>query len=136
MLFYRVYGFDAVFRYRDLVRCQFEYARRDSDRIVNNPGPLLTRDHVEGFYLEAEVMLWRAYGITFLMRYDRQARGSIAPPPDSSLTVGSFAVNRMTYGFNFRLPGGSQLMVDYEHWSLPDPLKRADLVGARWVYSF
>jgi hypothetical protein len=136
MLFYRVYGFDATFRYQDLVRCQFEYARRDSDRIVSNPGPLLTRDHVEGCYLEAEVMLWRAYGISFLMRYDRQARGSIAPPPDSSLTVGSFAVNRMTYGFNFRLPGGSVLMVDYEHWSLPDPLKRADLVGARWVYSF
>ena len=59
-LFYRVYGFDAVFHLRDLVRVQFEYARRDSDRIVNIPGPTLTRDHVEGFYLEAEAMLSRA----------------------------------------------------------------------------
>jgi hypothetical protein len=96
-LFYRVYGFDAVFHFRDLVRFQFEYARRDSDRIVNNPGSTLTRDHVEGFYLEGEVLLSQAYGISFLARYDRQARGSIAPLPDSSLTIGSFAVNRMTY---------------------------------------
>jgi 6-pyruvoyl tetrahydropterin synthase/QueD family protein len=71
-----------------------------------------------------------------LARYDHQARGSIAPPPDSSLTVGSFAVNRMTYGFNFRLPGGSFFMLDYERWNLPANLKHVDLVGARWAYSF
>jgi hypothetical protein len=34
------------------------------------------------------------------------------------------------------LPGGSFLMIDYEHWNLPANLNRVDLVGARWVYSF
>jgi hypothetical protein len=135
-LFYRVYGLDAVYHFRDIVRVQFEYARRDSDRLVGDPTPFLTRDHVAGCYLEGEVLLSRDYGISFLARYDHQTRSSIAPPPESSLTTGAFAVNRMTYGFNFRLPGGSFLMIDYEHWSLPADLKRADLVGARWAYTF
>jgi hypothetical protein len=135
-LFYRVYGFDAVYHFRDIVRVQFEYARRDSDRIIDNGAPFLTRDRVAGYYLEGELLLSRDYGISFLARYDHQARNSVAPPPDSSLTIGSFGVNRTTFGFNFHLPGGSFLMIDYEHWSLPAELKRADLVGARWAYTF
>jgi hypothetical protein len=135
-LLYRVYGFDAVYHFRDIVRVQFEYARRDSDRIIDNGAPFLTRDHVAGYYLEGELLLSRFYGISFLTRYDHQARNSVAPPPDSSLTIGNFGVNRMTYGFNFRIHGGSFLMIDYEHWSLPAELKRADLVGARWAYTF
>ena len=131
---YRLYGFDAVFHYQDLFRFQFEYARRDSDRLVNTT--TLTRDHVSGFYLEGELLLWRAAGLSLLARYDQQDRTSVAPPPESSLSTGTFAVTRYTYGLNWRLPGGSLLMIDYERWNLPTGLPRQDVIGVRWSYAF
>src|SRR5262249_51191943 len=37
-LTYRIYGFDVQAQYKRLVRFQFEYARRDADRIAILPG--------------------------------------------------------------------------------------------------
>lgn len=139
-LYYRIYGFDATFRLEDVLRVQFEYARRDSDRIVENPDEVLTRDHVSGYYVEGEVLIvrWKDTGrrITFLARYDAQSRDSIAPPPESSLSTGVFTVNRFTYGFNFALTGGSVFMINHERWSLPDGLGHTDVLGVRWACSF
>jgi hypothetical protein len=135
-LYYRIYGFDAVFRYEDIFRFQAEYARRDSDRVVNLLGPpTISRDHIEGYYIESELLLSRILQMSFLARYDRQGRNSVVPPFGSNLP-GSFAVSRMTYGFNFVLPGGSLLMLDVERWNLPGALPRLDLLGVRWAFSF
>ena len=58
------------------------------------------------------------------------------PPPGSFLTIGTLGVSRFTYGFNFTLAGGSVLMINHEHWWLPDGLERTDVLGIRWVATF
>jgi mono/diheme cytochrome c family protein len=130
---YWVYGYDAVLRYQDLLRVQFEYARRDNERII---GPDTTRDHVDGYYVETELMLSRARRVSLIARYDRQSRVSQAPPPDSVLATGTFAVTRFTYGLNVILPGGSLLMINHERWFLPDGMERTDVLGVRWACTF
>ncbi|MCE9526538.1 MAG: hypothetical protein K8R36_10840 [Planctomycetales bacterium] len=130
---YWVYGYDAVFRVNDILRVQFEYARRDNDRIASGD---TTRDHVDGYYVESELLVNRANRISFLARYDRQSRVSLAPPPESILSTGSFTVARFTYGINMILPGGSLLMINHERWFLPDGLPRTDLLGVRWACTF
>jgi mono/diheme cytochrome c family protein len=130
---YWVYGYDAVLRYNDIFRLQFEYARRNNDRIVAGD---VTRDHVDGYYLESELLLHRVHRISLLARYDSQSRVSIAPPPDSILSSGTFTVARFTYGLNVILPGGSLLMVNHERWFLPEGLPRTDVLGVRWACTF
>ena len=133
---YLIYGYDAVFRYEDILRVQFEYARRDSDRIVGDPVQIFTRDRVLGYYLESELLLSRDQGISFVARYDRQNRHSIAPPPESVLPVGNFDVSRFTYGLNFTVGANSTLMINHERWFLPAGQNRIDVIGVRWVCSF
>lgn len=133
---YLIYGYDAVFRYEDILRVQFEFARRDSDRIVGDPVQIFTRDRVLGYYLESELLLSRDHGVSLLARYDRQNRHSIAPPPESVLPNGSFDVSRFTYGLNFTLAGGSTLMINHERWFLPAGQNRIDVIGVRWACSF
>lgn len=135
-LYYRIYGFDATYRLDDVFRLQFEYARRDSDRLIGAASDVLTRDNVSGYYLEAELLLLRAQKISLLIRYDQQDRHSEEPPPESSLAEGSFRVSRFTYGLNFVLPGGSLLMVNHERWILPGDFGHTDVLGARWAVSF
>jgi len=136
-LYYRIYGFDAVYRLDDIFRLQFEYARRDSDRVIDDPVlPFVTRDNVGGYYVEGEVLLLREQRLSFLARYDQQDRHSIAPPPESTLPDSSFRVSRFTYGLNWVLPGGSLLMVNHERWNLPSGLGHLDVIGARWALTF
>ena len=135
-LYYRIYGFDATYRLDDIFRLQFEYARRDSDRMVGPVHDELTRDHVAGYYVEGELLLLRARKVSLLVRYDQQDRHSVEPPPESSLPGGNFRVSRFTYGLNFVLPGGSLFMVNHERWMLPGDLGNMDVVGARWAVTF
>ena len=69
-------------------------------------------------------------------RYDRIERKGDLPPPGSSLTNPEFSVDRITWGFNVALPGGSMLLINHEHWRMPDELNDVDVIGGRWVVPF
>lgn len=131
---YWIYGADATYRYEDILRLQFEYAQRDTDRFVNLPNQLFSRDRVGGCYVEGELMVSRKYNLSLINRYDTQARHSLIPT--GSMPTGSFDVARYTYGVNHVLPGGSLLMFNVEHWFLPKPLKDIDVLGIRWAATF
>ena len=53
----------------------------------------------------------------------------------SALTT-DFRTKRFTWGFDIGLPGGSNLMLNHEHWSMPENLDSVDVFGLRWVLSF
>jgi cytochrome c2 len=135
-LYYKIYGIDVTARYKDVLRFQFEYAQRDSDRIVALPGMLISRERIGGLYFEGEVRLFKKPRISFLMRYDMLNRDSVLPPPGSTLAGGDFSVTRTTYGLNTTLPGSSLLMLNLEQWRLPNPLHNLDVLGIRWVTTF
>lgn len=135
-LYYRIYGFDLQARYENLLRFQFEYANRDTDRIVSLPGQLLGREHVNGMYMEAEARLKKKSKLSFLMRYDLLDHRSVLPPPGSILTTGRFDVRRSTWGLNYQLAGSSLLMLNYEYWVLPGPLPNLNVYGVRWAATF
>lgn len=137
-LYYQVYGWDATFRYQDVFRVQCEYARRDSDRIGESfadMGPLRLRDKVDGYYIESELLVSRRYLISLLARYDWQQQ-SLTQAPEGFSVAASAGVTRWTFGLNVNLVGGSLLMLNYEHWTLPGDLARTDVVGARWACTF
>jgi len=133
---YVLFGADAVFRWEDRLRVQCEYAQRNSDRFGNIPAPAMFQERVGGCYVEAEALLSRRRHLNIVARYDIQSRQSLLPPPGSQLPGGDFAVQRFTYGVNWTLPGGSLLMVNHEHWFLPDNLRSADVIGFRWALMF
>lgn len=133
---YQLFGLDFIARYDDLVRFQIEYARRNSDRLVSLPDFVLATDVVDGFYAEAEVLLWRQWHLSLLGRFDQQNRSSVAPPPESLLTMSSFRVQRWTCGINMTLAGGSLLMLNVERWLLPGNLDSINVYGVRWAVSF
>jgi hypothetical protein len=139
---YLIFGGDVTFRYQDLVRIQCEYAQRDTDRSLDSSvlpfltSPIINREAVGGGYVEAEVMTLRKYKISTLVRFDKQDRHALAPPPGSSLPSGSFGVSRFTWGFNWTMPGGSLLMVNHEIWFMPKELPTVNVVGFRWATTF
>lgn len=133
-MYYWIYGADATYRYEDLVRLQFEYAQRDTDRLVNLPNQLFSRERVGGCYFEGELLVSRKHKLSLINRYDLQTRHSIIP--SGNLPTGSFDVSRYTYGVNYVLAGGSLLMFNVEHWFLPKPLKDVDVLGVRWAATF
>jgi hypothetical protein len=137
-LFYTIYGFDVQARYKRLIRCQFEYARRDSDRVgVLANGPAVLSEGVYGYYAEAEARPWDKCRVSFLARYDSQARSSQLPPSGSTLTTGTFHVERITLGVNIELLHQSLLMINYERWLTPDPPQRnSDVFGIRYTITF
>jgi len=132
---YLIFGADAVFRWEDRLRLQFEYAQRNSDRLGTVPNSIFT-ERVGGFYLECEALISRRWNMSFLARYDGQSTQSLSPPPGSTLTAANFTVQRFTYGLNWTLPGGSLLMVNEEHWFLPAGLGSVDVLGVRWAATF
>lgn len=135
-LYYRMYGFDLVARYENLLRFQVEYADRDSDRIASSvAGQPRMREHVNGMYLEGEVRLRKESKFSFLMRYDLLDHRALLPPPGSVLT-GRFDVKRTTWGINYQLAGNSLLMINYERWVLPGPLPDVNVYGVRWAATF
>ena len=113
---------------------QFEYAQRDTDTFVNLPGQLLSLDRVGGSYVEGELLVSRKYKLSLLSRFDTQSRHSLTPL--GGMPTGSFNVSRFTYGVNHVLPGGSLLMLNVEHWFLPNPLQDIDVLGVRWAATF
>ena len=133
-LYYWIYGADATFRHADILRLQFEYAQRDTDTFVNLPGQLLSLDRVGGSYVEGELLVSRKYKLSLLSRFDTQSRHSLTPL--GGMPTGSFNVSRFTYGVNHVLPGGSLLMLNVEHWFLPNPLQDIDVLGVRWAATF
>lgn len=133
---YRVFGVDASFRYRDLIRFQAEYARRDNDHLRGDPlNPTNTRDVVDGCYAETEVLLMDYLHTSFLFRYDRQ-RQAAEIPDGSGISFDAFNVQRLTYGLNCTLPGGSLLMANYEYWLLPAGFENLHVYGVRWAATF
>ncbi len=132
---YLIFGADAVFRWKDVLRVQFEYAQRNSQRIGAVPSSVFT-ERVGGFYLEGELLISRHWNLSLLARYDEQSTQSLLPPVGSPLTNGTFLVQRFTYGVNWTLPGGSLLMVNNEHWVLPQNLGSINVLGVRWAATF
>jgi len=133
---FQIIGADVQARWKDILRVQAEYARRNSDRVVDLPGQLLNSDKTDGAYIEAECLVHRAWKLSVLGRYDWQRKSSPLAPPDSDLPSGNFNVQRITYGINRVLPGGSLLMINHEHWILPFDLKPVNVIGVRWSASF
>jgi len=133
---YLIFGADAVYHWKDILRVQFEYADRESERYDPTVAPAVFSEHVSGFYLESELLVWRERHISLFARYDRQLHESPLPPLGSQLTTGSFGVDRYTYGVNWTLPGGSLLMINHEIWNLPMPLGTESVVGIRWAATF
>jgi mono/diheme cytochrome c family protein len=133
---YFIYGADAVFRWKDVVRVQFEYAERDSDRLQMTPATSIFRDRIGGYYLEGEVLVLRDWRISLFSRFDSQLTHSPSPPLGSQLTTGNFSVDRITYGVNWSLPGGSLLMVNLEQWLMPSGLTNVNVLGVRWATTF
>ncbi len=135
---YLIYGFDIQAHYRRLIRFQAEFARRETDRIAflgNGFGVL--DEAVRGYYAEAEARPYDECHVSFLVRYDSQSRRSPLPPSGSTLPSGTFDVERLTVGFNFELWRQSLLMLDYEHWLLPEPNQHiADIAGVRYTITF
>lgn len=133
---YTIFGADISMHYEDIFRFQAEYAHRGSDRVIPGPSASLIRESVEGLYVEGELKLYDKPRISVLARYDIQDRGSSARVPESSLSSGTFRVSRFTWGVNTTLPGGSLLMLNHEHWFVPNGLAAVDVVGVRWSAMF
>jgi hypothetical protein len=137
-LFYTIYGFDLQARYKRLFRCQFEYARRDSDRFGILPnGPGVFSEAVHGYYVEAEARPWEKCRVSLLARYDSQTRSGQLPPSGSTLPYSHFNVERITLGINIELWHQSLLMFNFERWLVPEPDNRtADVFGVRYTITF
>lgn len=134
---YTIFGLDATFRWDDVWRIQGEFAQRDSDRFGNLPaGPSIFQERFSGGYLQAEYLVSRKKHISFFSRYDTQLTHSAVPPLGSPLPTGDFRVDRITFGVNWTLPGGSLLMTDIEHWRVPNTFQDVNLLGIRWAATF
>lgn len=134
--YYKIYGFDAAYTIPNVFRLQFEYARRDSDRGADLPDPVRITDEVRGYYFESEYWFPFCKQLSFLARWDVQDRHSLVPPPESSLDVSAFGIQRFTYGLNYTTKHAGTVMINHEHWNLPGGLDHTDVLGLRWVYTF
>ena len=129
-------GADLTYRYQDIARVQVEYAKRSAERFLFLPGKLLDNEKIDGFNVEGELRLSEKPRISLIGRYDRIGHNAHLPPSGSSITDPDFDVSRITWGFNFTLPGGSTLQINHEHWLMPDELNDTDVIGIRWVGTF
>ncbi len=129
---YLIYGFDAVARYENLLRFQFEYAQRNTDTL---PAADIFTEKVSGYYFELEGRLCNESKLSALARWDHQNRNN--SPPDTVLdpTLG-FATTRFTYGLNYAVSSNSLLMVNHEIWMLPQHQPHIDVFGVRYSLTF
>lgn len=51
------------------------------------------------------------------------------------LTGGNEEIDQVARGFNLATPGGSLLLLNHEHWILPDD-SDIDVIGALWTATF
>jgi hypothetical protein len=135
-LYYMIYGFDVRAQYHRLFRAQFEWARRDNDRVGVFPaGPAVFSESVFGYYVEAEARPCDKSRVSAVARYDWQAKQSLIA--SGTLPSGDFTVKRLTLGINIELWQQSLLLVNYERWYLPEPgHPTADVFGVRYTITF
>lgn len=131
---YKIYGVDLVARYEDWVRIQVEWARRDNDAFDFLAGDV-TREAIKGTVIEGEFKLWSKPKVSAIVRYDDQRRTDGPPRFGTPILTPETSVQRFTYGLNVAL-GSSTLMVNHEHWKVPDPLNDLDVLAIRWVAAF
>jgi len=130
---FSIFGADATFRYKDIVRLQTEFAQRNTAVVLGLPGQEYGSNRVAGCYAEGELLMSRRYRLSLFGRYDQQTQNYATGSP---LARPVFDVNRLTYGVNWTLKGGSLLMVNLEHWYMPREFKDINVLGARWAMSF
>ena len=130
---YTIVGADVTVRFRDIVRFQAEIAQRKSDRFFF---PDVVEDEIQGISFEGHVRILQDPQTSFVGRYEMMDTKGNQPPPGSSLTVNEFTVDRITWGLNIGLPGGSTLLLNHEHWIMPEGLGDVDVIGARWTVPF
>ena len=136
---YLIFGADATYRWKDVFRLQFEFAQRNSDSfglLPNAPQFTVFTEKISGFYAEAEYLVLPDEHVSLFARYESMYHDSPLPILGSQVPTGTFGVNRSTVGVNWTMPGGSLLMMNYEHWDMPQPLDSANVVGARWAATF
>lgn len=130
---YLIYGFDAVSRYENLLRFQFEYAQRNTDFLVTAaapPVPAITAvEKVCGYYFEAEGRLRNDSKFSVLARWDHMNR-NVAP---SALNITE--VQRFTYGLNYAVTSNSLFMFNHEIWR-PRGQPHIDVFGVRYAVTF
>jgi hypothetical protein len=134
-LSYWIYGADVTYRWKDVLRIQFEYARRDTQIFFGFPDNIRGENHIYGSYVEGEVLLDRCCHVSFVTRYNFQA-WSNAAAPSSGLEPTKANEKVLTLGLDWTLPGGSLLMVGDDHWFVPAPLRDVDVFGVRWAVTF
>ena len=86
--------------------------------------------------MESELLLSREARLSLLGRLDQQSQAYAFNDPGAGRPGDNFTVNRLTYGVNWTLPGGSLLMFNIERWNLPQELPDMNVVGLRWAASF
>jgi hypothetical protein len=133
---YIIFGADVTVRWEDIFRAQLEYVQRNSDRLGNVPETRLFEETVAGGFGQAELLVSRRHAMSLFFRYDTQVHQSLLPPLGSPLPTGDFRLDRLTYGVNWSLPGGSLLMVNLEQWNLPLQLDNVNVFGVRWAGTF
>jgi hypothetical protein len=120
---YKVAGVDATARIHDRFRFYFEYAIREDSLFLNN----LDENEVYGIATEFEAKLNEK--ISLLARYDTLEHRHAA--------FGASTTERVTYGINLAMPGGSWLMINHEHWMFgTTDDDDDDVVGVRWTATF
>jgi hypothetical protein len=136
-LSYTIYGFDVQARYKDLLRFQFEYARRGSDRVseVDEAVAAFT-EHVDGYYVEVEARPCENFPVSVFGRYDRLRHQALLPSEESMVGLANFTVQRVTVGVNIVLWRQSLLILNDEYWILPDPLPSQHVFGVRYAITF
>lgn len=131
---YQLSGADFTARFKDFVRVYLEYAIRTNTKKDSPFSPAAERrTMVYGVIAEAEVKLFDKPQIGLLGRFDTlEFRDTLFPGTIQTEP----SLERLTWGFNLPLPGGSLLILNHEHWNLVEPDRDMDVVGFRWVGTF
>lgn len=129
---YKIAGADVLLRPHDRVRVLGEIVIRNSDIMAMGD----RRDEeVLGWSVEGEIKLLEDSELYLIGRWDSLDRRSDRTPPGSSLATPVFAVERFTWGIRMGLPGGSTILANMEHWTMPEQLGNVDVFGLKWIIS-
>lgn len=131
---YRIVGLDLSARIGRRVRLVAEVAKRQNDQLTI-PGFNRVETEIEGYVAEGSLLLLEDAGLSLVARIDLMRHEDGVAPLGSNLSP-NFRITRTTWGFDLATWGGSSLMLNHEHWSMPVGLESVDVIGARWVASF
>jgi mono/diheme cytochrome c family protein len=134
-LAYQIQGLDLSVHLFERLRVTAEVARRRNNQVFFGAAFERGDVEVEGYVLEADVLLLKDAGLSLITRADSSRYLADAAPFGSDLGT-HFKTHRFTWGFDLVLAGGSSLMINHEHWSTPGDMDSVDVVGMRWVTSF